>query len=86
MHHTRHGETDFGNLGYSAGKFFDDAAAINNQDTVGERHHLVELGRNDQRADPCVPGGDDPLMDIFDRADIDATGRLTGDDQLNVAL
>ena len=54
-------------------------------DPVGERDDLVELGRDDQHGHAAVAGGDDPLVDELDRADVDAAGRLGGDEQAQVA-
>ena len=63
----------------------DDPAAEHHQDAVGQRHDLVELGRDDQHADALVARLDDALVDVFDRADVEAARRLRGDHQLDVA-
>ena len=46
---------------------------------------LVELGRDDEHADAGVARLDDALVDVFDRADVDAARRLRRDDELEVA-
>ena len=56
-------------------------AAVDDPDPVGQLEDLVELGRHEQHGRARVALGDDLLVDELDRADVDAAGRLVGDEQ-----
>ena len=62
-----------------------DPPVEHDQQPVGERHHLVEFGRHDQHRGAVVALFDDAGVDVLDRADVDAAGRLGGDDEVDVA-
>ena len=53
-----------------------DPAPVHDGDAIAEGEHLVELGRDDQDRRALVTFGDDPLVDVLDRADVEAPGRL----------
>jgi hypothetical protein len=53
-----------------------DPAPVHDGDAVTQGEHLVELRRDDQDCCALVSLGDDPFVDVLDRADVEATGRL----------
>ena len=59
-------------LGLVTPQIGDDAAAEHHDDAVGERHDLIQLGRDDEDRSPLVTGFDDLGMDVLDRTDVDA--------------
>ena len=60
--------------------------AHEHDDAVGKGEDLVELDRNQQQRLAGVALGDDALVDEFDRADVDAAGRLPDQEDLGIAL
>ena len=54
----------------------DDLASLHDRDAVADGEDLVELGAHDEDRRPCVALLDDPLVDVLDRADVEAAGRL----------
>src|SRR5207248_10833534 len=63
----------------------DDLTFVEDEDPVGERHHLLELQRDEQDRPPLVALGYEPSMEELDRADVDPARRLRGDQDLRVA-
>ena len=55
-------------------------------DAVGEGEDFVELDRNEKQRLAGVALGDDALVDEFDRADVDAAGRLPDQQDFGIAL
>src|SRR5499427_9111205 len=62
----------------------DDLALVHDGDAVGQGVDLVELGGDDQHRYTLVPLGDEALVHELDRADVQASGRLADDHQLDV--
>ncbi len=59
----------------------DDPAAVHHRDPVGQRLDLLQFGGDDQHGGAAVAFGDDALVQELDGADVDAAGRLTGQQQ-----
>ena len=64
----------------------DDLPFVEDEDPVREREDLVELERDEQDRPPPVALGDEPAMEVLDRADVEAARRLRGDEDLRVAI
>ena len=58
---------------------------LHDRDAVADGEHLVELGADDEDRGPLVALLHDPLVDVLDRADVEAAGGLRGDDELERA-
>ncbi len=78
-------QADLGVGGGLGVEFGDDLAVEHHEQPVGECHHLVEFGRDDQHGGAAVTLLDDPGVDVLDRADVDPAGRLRCDDEIDVA-
>src|SRR5579884_1229399 len=63
----------------------DDLALVEDEDPVGEREDLVELERDEQDRAALVALGDQPPVQVLDRADVEPTRRLRRDQDLRVA-
>ncbi len=63
----------------------DDLAFVEHEDAVGEREDLLELERHEQDRAAFVAFGDEPPVEVFDRADVEAARWLSGDQRLRVA-
>src|SRR5215469_1234599 len=63
----------------------DEPALVHHRDPVGEGVDLVELGGHDDYRRPFIPLRDDLLVYELDRADVQASGRLAGQQQLDLA-
>src|SRR5687768_15428843 len=63
-------------------KDVDDRALEHHGDPVAERGDLLELGRDDEHGRALVALLDDAVVDVLDRADVDAPRRLRRHDQL----
>ena len=65
-----------------AGTIADDPAAVHHRDPVGQRRAPRPARWRREHGGAVVALGDDPLVDELDRADVEAAGRLGGDEQL----
>src|SRR4051812_35018962 len=63
----------------------DDLTLVDDEDPVGEREDLVELERDEQDRAPFVTLLDEPPVQELDRADVEPSRRLCGDQHLRVA-
>src|SRR6204780_3356171 len=63
-------------VGLAGGELLDDTALPGNQDAIGQAEDLRQIGRNHHHGDAAVGEFVDDLVEIGDRADIDAAGRL----------
>ena len=63
----------------------DDPSLVHDEDAVGQREHLVELERDEQDRVTRVALGDQPPMDVLDRADVEPARRLRRDQDDRVA-
>ena len=54
---------------------------IDHGDAVGERQQLVEVLGDEEDAGAAFARGEEPAMDLGLRADVEAAGRLVGEDQ-----
>ena len=63
----------------------DDLALVDHEDPVREREDLVELERDEQDRAALVALGDEPPVEVLDRADVEAARRLRRDEHLRVA-
>ena len=63
----------------------DDLALVDDEDAVRERQDLVQLERDEQDRSALVALGDEPAVEVLDRADVEAARRLRGDQHLRVA-
>src|SRR5579871_4396805 len=61
------------------------SSPVDDRNAVGKRHHLVEIGRDEEDAFAFVAHADQHPVNRFDRPDVDALRRLLGDDQADVA-
>src|SRR5690349_23030842 len=61
------------------------ATAIHDDDAVGQREQLVEILGDEQDAGAPGAGFQELLMDIADRADVEAARRLVGEDDARIA-
>src|SRR3954470_11829592 len=59
----------------------DDAPAVKHDDAVRHRDQFVELGRNQQYADPRLTGLADRLVDRLHRADVKPARRLRREEE-----
>src|SRR6478736_6247032 len=64
----------------------DDLALVNDEDPVGQREHLLELERDEEDRSSLVAFLDQAAVDEFDRADVEPSRRLSGDQDLRVAV
>ena len=60
-----------------------DLAAVHDGDPIADGEDLLELGAHDQDGRAGIALLDDPLVDVLDRSDVEAAGRLGRDDQLD---
>ena len=77
----RHQEADALLVGVLLGKLGEDPSLEHHQHAVGERQDLAELGRDEQDGAAAVALGDELLVDILGRADVEAARRLLGDQE-----
>ena len=63
----------------------DDLALVDDQDAVRERQDLVQLERDQKHGLAVVASPDQLAMNEFDRADVEAAGRLGGDQDARLA-
>ena len=82
----RHQEAEVLGVGLFRPALAGDAAAAEHDDAVGEREDLVEFDRDQEHRLAGVALRDDPLVDEFDRADVDAAGRLPDEQDLGIAF
>src|SRR5919204_3398447 len=68
-----------------AGELGDDAAVVDHPDAVGERQDLLQVGGDQQHRQALVAGGHQLLPDELGGADVEAPGRVGGDQQLGAA-
>ena len=59
---------------------FAEPAALHHGDAVGQREDLVQVFADEQQRGALRAGIEELLMHVRDRADIEAPGRLVGDD------
>jgi hypothetical protein len=64
----------------------DQAAVVHDGDPVGEGEHLVEFGGDEQHRGALIALGDELGVDVLDRADVDTSGRLRRDEQVDRAI
>src|SRR5436190_84995 len=55
---------------------------VNDQQSIGQRGHFFQLGRNQQHRATLIAQFDDLSMDEFNRANVDASSRLRNQQQL----
>ena len=67
-------------------KLADDFALVHDENAVGDVHDLVELQRHEQNALASVALGDELLVDVFDRAHVEASRRLHGHKKFRVLI
>src|SRR5450432_3096306 len=84
--HARHQEAEVLGIGFFGPALPGDAAAAEHDDSVGEREDLVEFNRNQEHRLAGVTLGDNPLVDEFDRADVDAPGWLPDEQDFGIAF
>src|SRR3984957_2662627 len=63
-------------VGLTGGKLLDDTALAGNEDAIGQAEDLRQVRRNHHHGDAAVGEFVDDLVEIGDRADIDAAGRF----------
>ena len=64
----------------------DDLSLVDDEDAVGEREDLLQLERDEQDAATLVALLDEAPVHELDRADVEAAGRLRGDQHARVAV
>ena len=62
-----------------------DLALVEHENAVGEREDLLQFERDQQHGAAPVALGDDAAVQVLDRAHVEPTGRLRGDQELRVA-
>ena len=70
--------------GAAAVHFLDDPALARDQDAIGERQDLRQVGRDDNNGDPGIGQFVDEAVDLHDRTDVDAAGGLVEGDHLRL--
>src|SRR5690606_7715019 len=64
-----------------SGKLRYDAAAIEDEGAMADLRHLLEVGGDDDHREALVEGARDQVVDLRLRADVDAGGRILGDEE-----
>src|SRR5215213_9829697 len=81
-----HQQTQLCSRHRTAEEIADDAALTEHQNAVAEVHHLVEIERDEEDAAALVALGDELLVDELNRSNVEATGRLHGQERVWLAM
>src|SRR5688500_14720550 len=81
-----HQQTKLGPRHRAAEEITDDAAPTDDQNTVAEVHHLVEIKGDEEDAAALVTLGDELLMDEFDGPHVETASRLHGKEGVWLAM
>src|SRR5215217_4559352 len=83
---TSHQQTQLGPRHRAAEEIADDAALTEHQNAVAEVHHLVEIEGDEEDAAAPVTLGNELLVDELNRSNVEATGRLHGQERVWLAM